>query len=1220
MDIVSKTERFVQEYMRQFDCSHDWHHVERVVRQALVIAKAESANTSVDILVVHLAALLHDVNDAKYTKESTVSIAEFLTSNGLEEAKARLVSRIVDNVSFRKELKADGKKKLLKLCSMMKTKTGKQEAQHRHDFMVQFLAQVDSEYAFGNINKNSEAGPGRDSNSISDKDEIAHSNSDSYDGDHSDNSSDEDLPSDNNEWTPVVTFAEATKKSPGSSRLRLSVGRSTVHAGQRNFSTAELNQPQSAGIRGHRSRRKRFLDKHADQLGPTRSFPALSTLAKGSGPEMAPLNTPALDGMPDATSAQAGLHRHDASPHTVSAYVRETETPAGSAPNDQAAIPFNDIPFPLFSEESSSESATPPSSDSSPAIENLWLRRARTFSIQNQPEDLQPPRLEQSSGSTHTLPRVSTVMSGREKEDDLPPMRIGREITNDLRNIQLTFSNEPEDKRRSINPFKRLVRSKHNFRALVTYGGYLIPINILLNVILLGRGWLEYKEPNADGIRDTVINPIGYLITSVISLILIVISGLCFILRCLEFDVLLTTTISIVANFVNAALILASAIMYLKNERPLHPDARLTGEYYSSYAGAAVALLDALLLLLDILVTPGFRYRGSGMSRPQRMLQFNVIVVVVWIGIGGYVWSKIESWDTITSIMFCMVTITTIGFGNISPSKTYSRILQLIYGPLGILMFGLMLLNTRNVIIQITRSKFRTAKRDFAAKRKKIEQEMTAEHVKRRIAARPNSRSWHSVFTDMLGRLFLSRNQRGRIGVPRWSSNREDQQEAERDLETGQPDMIVNSPTYATDYPDPPAINEHQNISFAEQGASAPISDTANAHNEDADNQAPHPMNRTHTTASHATQETPKQPGKLQNIRRRLGISNRKASTEYASQGASDNGKGMSSNRSDVYESDTSDENTGLDVTQTTQTDAASPKPGRLEKVKSVASNMRDKMKRKPRKKGSHDIAKQLWAALIINVGFWLMSAGIFYACERHSQQWNYFDAMWFCYVAFTTIGYGDYVPISTEGMVAFICLCFVAVGLETFLVVSSVSFFTNVLSRALKRTRVQKRIAQHHKSLAAYEIRRHIKHPNYNPFSADHDEHMLKLGVRRIKRSWHHLGQLLRGKRSLGRTFTRHRTRDQREQDERLTQGFIQHTTGMGGFAATSWQPPSPHQSFVSEHPVERQATIPPPQTAPHTAMSMPPPNQLHNQSSNSVDRSASISSAPEDFLWAFF
>ncbi|ORX74528.1 hypothetical protein DL89DRAFT_18513 [Linderina pennispora] len=217
-------------------------------------------------------------------------------------------------------------------------------------------------------------------------------------------------------------------------------------------------------------------------------------------------------------------------------------------------------------------------------------------------------------------------------------------------------------------------------------------------------------------------NPIGYLITSVISLILIVSSGICFVMRCLEFDVMRTTMTSIIANFTNAALILASALIYEKRERPRHPDAHITGEFYSSYAGAAVALLNALLLLMDMLITPGFRYRGSGMSRQQRMLQFNIILIVVWIGIGGYAWSKIEGWDTPTAIMFCMVTVTTIGFGNRSPTKTYSRILQLIYGPLGILMFGMMLLHTRNVIIQITRDKLDEAKREILGKRKKLEQ------------------------------------------------------------------------------------------------------------------------------------------------------------------------------------------------------------------------------------------------------------------------------------------------------------------------------------------------------------------------------------------------------------------------------------------------------------------------------------------------------------------
>ncbi|KAJ1840483.1 hypothetical protein LPJ73_006411, partial [Coemansia sp. RSA 2703] len=104
--IIAKAEHFVREYMSRYDCSHDWHHIDRVVRQALVLARAQSPEKSVDLLVVHLAALLHDVDDAKYKQSSDVAFSskDFLTSIGLDQERAALVCRVVDAVSFRKEL------------------------------------------------------------------------------------------------------------------------------------------------------------------------------------------------------------------------------------------------------------------------------------------------------------------------------------------------------------------------------------------------------------------------------------------------------------------------------------------------------------------------------------------------------------------------------------------------------------------------------------------------------------------------------------------------------------------------------------------------------------------------------------------------------------------------------------------------------------------------------------------------------------------------------------------------------------------------------------------------------------------------------------------------------------------------------------------------------------------------------------------------------------
>ncbi|KAJ2113717.1 Potassium channel [Coemansia sp. RSA 922] len=1034
-----------------------------------------------------------------------------------------------------------------------------------------------------------------------------------YDGDENEGSSDdtgsdsqdasdegdtdEDDGSPEEAWNPVVTFAESrTTNSP--SRL----------AGVTSVADRLNRSPSISSQHGHshHHRRARPLRMQLGQPHTTRSNPALerlrldlqNTLESVPGPP--PPNTHS-GAIPEAARSREASGSF--SPRSGSLQPDELAMPPlsniaahwrATASNYDTAHPADSHDRrhtnPRWDYESSDDESTQAISrlagvDMS-VIDTGRPLRGRTMSAHAPLDQLSasPDDVFGSTDRIHHLPRVATMTSAKEKNggdmetglDDLPPMRLGREITNDLRNIQLTFSNQPPAREHSANPLKHLIRSRHNFRALVTYGGYLFPINILLNVILLGRGWLEFGVPDENGKRPTVDNPMGYLVTSVISLALIVCSGVCFILRCVEFDVVITTMTSIVANFVNAVLILAIAIMYMKIERPKHPEARLTGEYYCSYAGAMVALINALLLLLDVLITPGFRYRGSGMSRQQRLLQFNIIIVVVWIGIGGYAWSKIENWDTISSVMFCMVSITTIGFGNKSPTKTYSRVLQLFYGPLGILMFGLMLLHTRNVIIQITKSKFSQAKRGLEARRKRIEQDATISHVKRRLAARPEQRSWHSVVTEFLSRVFLPHERRARIGIPHWLRKKLEEEDDEKDESQTRHSDNEPSDRRHSKLPDRHSGLEEggggsrQSVALPDMSADDTrhtdmvVGDNAGVHSSRA-HQAPFPMARSYTTASRLSQirEAISRPGLMGRIRRRVGTDGRRRASD-------DKGSDGDLNIGSDEEDDDNVQGTGgvLEV----QASRGSRKTSRqINREASRASGVssksggRGKLKGKGKKRGGiRDITKQLWVALFINICFWLASAAIFYAFER--KHWTYFDAMYFCYVAFTTIGYGDVVPTTTEGELAFICLCFVAVGLETFLVVSAVSYFSDLLGRLMRRTKVQGRIEKRRRSLVAYEIRRHIKHPNYNPFSQGEDDRLMQEGITSLKRAVTNVGKFFRGQKSLKSVFKRRRADDQqRQRDETLTEVFVRQATGMGGFRAAEWQPPSPHASLAS-------------------------------------------------------
>lgn len=83
------------------DCSgHDWWHVERVWRMAAALAREEGA----DLLVVELAALLHDVDDWKLGGDAEGRprrAAAWLEEQGVPSAVSEHVLEIIRTLSFK---------------------------------------------------------------------------------------------------------------------------------------------------------------------------------------------------------------------------------------------------------------------------------------------------------------------------------------------------------------------------------------------------------------------------------------------------------------------------------------------------------------------------------------------------------------------------------------------------------------------------------------------------------------------------------------------------------------------------------------------------------------------------------------------------------------------------------------------------------------------------------------------------------------------------------------------------------------------------------------------------------------------------------------------------------------------------------------------------------------------------------------------------------------
>ena len=210
MQIINNTILFVKNQLAHAEGGHDWFHIERVYKNALLIAEEEEC----DLTVVKLAALLHDIADSKFhggdESVGPKTARTFLESQNVKEDIILHVIAIIENISFKggnfekkfnsKELEivqdADrldaigaigiartfnygGFKnrplynpniqpnlnmnkdeyknsktpkikhfyeKLLLLKDKMNTETGKKIAKKRHDFMVHFLAQFYAEW------------------------------------------------------------------------------------------------------------------------------------------------------------------------------------------------------------------------------------------------------------------------------------------------------------------------------------------------------------------------------------------------------------------------------------------------------------------------------------------------------------------------------------------------------------------------------------------------------------------------------------------------------------------------------------------------------------------------------------------------------------------------------------------------------------------------------------------------------------------------------------------------------------------------------------------------------------------------------------------------------------------------------------------------------------------------------------------------------------------
>jgi len=99
MDIIEEAISYVKSVFENDYSGHDYFHTIRVYHTALTIAKREKA----DELIVSLAALLHDVDDEKLSKETYQNkdkAVSFMKKHNLSQEMIEKVITAIQEVSF----------------------------------------------------------------------------------------------------------------------------------------------------------------------------------------------------------------------------------------------------------------------------------------------------------------------------------------------------------------------------------------------------------------------------------------------------------------------------------------------------------------------------------------------------------------------------------------------------------------------------------------------------------------------------------------------------------------------------------------------------------------------------------------------------------------------------------------------------------------------------------------------------------------------------------------------------------------------------------------------------------------------------------------------------------------------------------------------------------------------------------------------------------------
>ena len=126
------------------------------------------------------------------------------------------------------------------------------------------------------------------------------------------------------------------------------------------------------------------------------------------------------------------------------------------------------------------------------------------------------------------------------------------------------------------------------------------------------------------------------------------------------------------------------------------------GGVIAAFSSGVSSSLGALLICLHAALCS--KEEDQSLTKPQRGFELSVLTLIIYVLVGGGIFMSLENWDYERSVQFCMVTLLTIGYGNIVARTTWGRLAMILYTTIGIVIAASYVLAFEKLLLEVRKT------------------------------------------------------------------------------------------------------------------------------------------------------------------------------------------------------------------------------------------------------------------------------------------------------------------------------------------------------------------------------------------------------------------------------------------------------------------------------------------------------------------------------------